>query len=210
MLLKEGRFGRQCLASLKCIDILDSAQEYLQVDSKCPNEVSRLLRSLLPCPLVHFEWTVEVLVGYHLMEPFLGILLDLQPRPTHSQLRIVFQNLYNQMTNLIEGLSFATVDRHALPALQDGFSWEYKKTWIDSFHLHLKQYEPSKLESVLQTVMKKLASTLSRQRGIQYEFGPEFMEYTAQKAAGTQKQTHLKPLSKIFLSEQLDQISVDN
>ena len=30
MLLKEGRFGRQCLASLKCIDILESALEYLK------------------------------------------------------------------------------------------------------------------------------------------------------------------------------------
>ena len=84
MLIKEGRFGRQCPALLKCIDILDSAQEYLRVDSKCQNEVSRLLRSLLPCPLVHFEWTVEVLVGYHMMEPFLGILFDLQPRPTYN------------------------------------------------------------------------------------------------------------------------------
>jgi len=144
------------------------------------------------------------------MEPFLGILLDQQPKPAHSQLRIVFQNLYNQMTNPIEGFSFATVDRHALPALQDGFSREYKKSWIDFFHLHLKQYEPSKLESVFQTVMKKLASILSRQCGIQYEFGPEFMEYTAQKAAGTLKQTHLKPLSEIFLSEQLHQIPVNN
>ena len=109
------------------------------------------------CPLIHFELTIEVLVGYHLMEPFLGILLDLQPRPTHSQLRIVFQNLYDQMTNLIEGLSFATVDRHALPALQDGFSREYKKTLMDSFHLLLKQYEPSKLESVLQIVINVLS-----------------------------------------------------
>ena len=39
MLLKEGRFGRQCLASLKCIDILESAQEYLRIDHKCQNEV---------------------------------------------------------------------------------------------------------------------------------------------------------------------------
>ena len=58
--------------------------------------------------------------------------------------------------------------------------------------------------------MKKLASTLSRQCGIQYKFGPEFMEYTAQKAAGTLKQTHLKTLSEIFSSEQLDQIPVNN
>ena len=88
MLLREGRFGCQCLASLKCIDILKSAQEYLRIDHKCQNEVSRLLRSLLPCPLIHFELTIEVLVGYHLMEPFLGIMLDLQPCATHSQLRI--------------------------------------------------------------------------------------------------------------------------
>ena len=43
MLLKEGQFGRQCLASLKCIDISDSEQGYLRVDSKCQNKVSRLL-----------------------------------------------------------------------------------------------------------------------------------------------------------------------
>ena len=43
MLLKEGRFGRQCLASLKCIDILESAQEYLRVDHKCQNEVSSFI-----------------------------------------------------------------------------------------------------------------------------------------------------------------------
>ena len=58
--------------------------------------------------------------------------------------------------------------------------------------------------------MKKLASTLSRQRGIQYEFGPEYMEYSAQKAAGILKQTHLKPLSEIFTQEQLSEIPVEN
>ena len=149
MLLKEGRFGRQCLASLKCIDILESALEYLKMDSKCQNEVSRLLRSLLPCPLVHFEWTIEVLVGFHLMEPFLGIMLDLHPRVNHHQLRTIFQNLYKQMMNPVEGLSFASVDQHALPALSDGFFREYKKSWMDSFKKHLAQYDPQKLESAL-------------------------------------------------------------
>ena len=48
--------------------------------------------------------------------------------------------------------------------------------------------------------MKKLASTLS----------PEYMEYSAQKAAGILKQTHLKPLSEIFTQEQLSDIPVDN
>ena len=45
---------------------------------------------------------------------------------------------------------------------------------------------------------------------IQYEFGPEFIEYTAQKAAGVLQQTHLKPLSEIFTSEQLDKIPIKN
>ena len=121
----------RCLASLKCIDILESALKYLKIDSKCQNGVSRLLRSLLLCPLVHFEWTIEVLVGFHLMEPFLAIMLDLHPRVNHHQLRTIFQNLFKQMMNPVEGLSFASVDQHALPALSDGFFKEYKKTeWI--------------------------------------------------------------------------------
>ena len=49
MLMKEGRFGRQCKASLKAIDMLDSLSAYLEQDQKCQNEVSRLLQSLLPC-----------------------------------------------------------------------------------------------------------------------------------------------------------------
>ena len=50
----------------------------------------------------------------------------------------------------------------------------------------------------------------SRQRGIQYEFGPEFDEYTAQKAAGILKDTHLKPLSEMFTEDELQGIPVDN
>jgi len=82
MLMKEGRFGHQCLTSLKCLDILDSVSDYLKKDKQCQNEDSRLLRSLLPGPVVYLEWTIEVLVGYHLMEPFLGIMLAKKPRPT--------------------------------------------------------------------------------------------------------------------------------
>ena len=53
---------------------------------------------------------------------------------------------------------------------------------MDSFKKHLETYDKTKLENAMKKVMKSLASTLSRQRGIQYEFGPEFDEYTAQKA----------------------------
>ena len=106
--------------------------------------------------------------------------------------------------NPIEGLLFASVEQHALPVLSDGFFREYRKTWMDSFKKHLVRYDPHKLESVLQTIMKKLASTLSWQRGIQY------IEYLAQKAAGILKQTHLKPLSQIFTPEQLSEIPIDN
>ena len=192
------------------IDILKSAQEYLRVDHKCQNEVSRLLCSLLPCPLIHFEWTIEALVGFHLMEPFLGIMLDLHPCPTHSQLWIIFQNLFEQMMNPIEGFKFSSIHQHALPALSDGFFRMYKKSWMNSFCQHLAQYDLEKVESAVRTVMKILAATLSRQRGNQYEFGPEYAEYSAKKATGKQGQSHLRPLSEIFSLEQLDEIPVDN
>ena len=96
----------------------DTLLEYLSHDTKCQNEVARLLRSLLPSPVVHYEWTLEVLVGYHLMEPFLGILLD-PPRPNHLELSSIFQNLYKQMMEPIPGLMFSSIMTHALPALSD-------------------------------------------------------------------------------------------
>ena len=58
--------------------------------------------------------------------------------------------------------------------------------------------------------MNQLAATLSRQRGVQYEFGPEYDEYKAKKAAGILGQTHLKPLSEIFTEEQLHATPIDN
>ena len=181
MLMKEGRFGRQCKASLKVIEMKDSLLAYLEHDSKCQNEVARLLRSLLPSTVVHYEWTLEVLVGYHLMEPFLGIMLDQQPRPTHLQLWTIFQNLYKQMMEPLPGLMFSSIERHALPALSDGFIREYKKEWLDSFCKHLEQYDVTKLESTMQVLMKQLGATLSRQHGIQYEFGPEFKKYSEKR-----------------------------
>ena len=81
---------------------------------------------------------------------------------------------------------------------------------MESFQRHLARYDPQKLENVLQTVMKTLAATLSRQRGIQYEFGPEFVEYSAKKAAGTPVKSHLRPLSELFSEQQLEEIPVDN
>ena len=96
------------------------------------------------------------------MEPFLGLMLDLQPRPTQAKLQTVFQNLHKQMTEPIPGLSFNSV--------------EYKKERMDSLKKHLETYDKTKLENAMEKVMKSLASTLSRQRGIQYEFGPEFDE----------------------------------
>ena len=57
--------------------------------------------------------------------------------------------------------------------------------------------------------MKQLAAILSRQRGVQYEFGPEYNEYMAKKAAGILRATHLRPLSEIFTDDQLRDIPID-
>ena len=49
----------------------------------------------------------------------------------------------------------------------------------------MQKYDADKVESAIKIVMKQLPSTLSKQRGVQYEFGPEYEEYTAKKQAGT-------------------------
>ena len=83
---------------------------------------------------------------------------------------------------------FSLVERHALPAFSDDFLRVYKKEWLDSFWKHLVM----KLENTMQVLMKRLSTILSRQHGIQYEFGPEFKEYSEKKAAGTLGESHLK------------------
>ena len=95
------------------------------------------------------------------------------------------------MMNPIEGLKFASIEQHALPALSNGFFRKYKKPWMDSFRQHLTQYDRTKVETAVHSVMKTLAATLSRQRGIQYEFGPEYAECTASKVAGDERKSHL-------------------
>ena len=74
----------------------------------------------------------------------------------------------------------------------------------------LKKYDASKVETVMRTIMKQLAATVSKQRGIQYEFGPEYEEYCAKKAAGILDVTHIKPLSEMFSEDQLEAIPIDN
>ena len=99
---------------------------------------------------------------------------------------------------------------HALPALIDGFSRLYRKSWMDLFSKHLEQYNDNKVETVMQTIMKQLAATLSRQRGIQYEFGPEYEEYSAKKTARILGETHIKFLSELFTEEQMKSLPIDN
>ena len=97
---------------------------------------------LLVCLFVcHFEWTLEVLVRFHVMEPFLGIMLDKVPRPTHLDVKVTFQSLYKQMMDTIEGIRFSSINTHALPAQIDGFLRSYKKSWMDWFLKHLEQYD---------------------------------------------------------------------
>ena len=62
----------------------------------------------------------------------------------------------------------------------------------------------------MRTIMKQLAATLSRQRGIHYEFGPEYEEYSVKKTAGMLGETYIKPLSELFTEEQMKSLPIDN
>ena len=92
---------------------------------------------------------------YNVMEPFLGIMLDQVPRPTHSKLRVTLQSPYKQMTVPIPGMSFNSIERHAFPALADGFSQQkYKDLWLESFQRYLQKYDADKVESAIEIVLK--------------------------------------------------------
>ena len=98
------------------------------------------------------------------------------------------------MTEPIGGITFSTVATHALPALADGFFC----IMDGGFQKHLERYDANKVDSVMQTLIEQMAETLSKQRGVQYEFGPAYEEYCAKKYTGILEQTHLKPFKNIF------------
>ena len=81
------------------------------------------------------------------------------------------------------------------------------RTKVNGWNLFPNIYNFEKLENALQLWMKQLAATLSRQRGVQYEFGPEYNDYMAKKAAVILRATHLRPLSEILTDDQLRDIN---
>jgi hypothetical protein len=81
---------------------------------------------------------------------------------------------------------------------------------MESYQKHLARYDPQKLENVLQTVMKTLAATLSRQRRILCEFSPEFCGIFCKKSCRYTCESHLRPLSELFSEQQFEEIPVDN
>ena len=125
-------------------------------------------------------------------------------------LQTISQNLNRPIKNPIEGLRVSSLEHHDLPALSDGFFQKDKKNWLASFIEHLKQYEVNKLENALQVLMKHLAVTLYRQQGVQYEFGPEFVDSHAKKLAVLQKTCTFVLSLKFFIEEQLSEIRVEN
>ena len=72
---------------------------------------------------------------------------------------------------------------------------------MDSFSKHLEQYNDNEVETVMQTIMKQLAATLSWQRVIPYEFGPEYEEYSeySEKKLGFLGRLTLNPCQKSLL-----------
>ena len=115
------------------------------------------------CPSIGWLVRPLVLLIVHPKCKFLKSKNMMQPRPTHLKLHPILQNLYKQMLEPIPGLMFSSVERHALPALSDGFFWVYKKEWLDSFCKHLEQYDVTKLENTMQVLMKQLAAAFFRQ-----------------------------------------------
>ena len=67
-------------------------------------------------------------------------------RDTKCQNEVILQNLYKQMIEPIPGLKFSSVERQALPALEDGFTRQYKQEWTESFCKHFEQYDVNKLQ----------------------------------------------------------------
>ena len=84
-----------------------------------------------------------------MVEPFLGIILDLRAQANSFDAPNPFPKLIQADEKFNWGLCFSSLEHHDLPALSDRFFRKDKKNWLASFIEHLKQYEVNKLENAL-------------------------------------------------------------
>ena len=150
--------------------------EFVNTRTEIRNDLTIFLRDTQHLSdICNLLWLGPVLLGIHLTEPYLALLIDRQA--THLELLTILPELYKELSEY--KISLAQIKKAALPSLRD--------VWVDprSYHAPYNKEIGSIMSRAIERCNKELldcyrkelcaeiATILKRQRGNTYNFGDD-------------------------------------
>ena len=182
--------------------------EFIESYANLRNDLAAFLRDCLHLSeICTFLWLGAALIGVHLVEPYMTLILDM--KATHSELLETLKNVYSSL-NTYE-IPFSQLEKPAIPALS--------KAWINPTSKQspygeliglamkevLENTDLETLDGYLKQLCIKMGQILKRQRGNAYGFGDlkEDSEDLVTKQGVSQEMldkvpTHTKKIENFF------------
>ena len=150
-------------------------------------------------------WLGPALLGIHLTEPYLLLLLDKQA--THLDLLRILPNLYQELNEY--KISLAQIGEPALPSIKEGWinplssSAPYPKEIGQAILRAIEAQDKELLDKYLKELCKTMATILRRQRGNAYDFGEEKNSSESVSTLFTEEElevapTHQRDMENVF------------
>ena len=167
--LKDRRFGRLSATSAVCIHHWDDLQLFLENEqASARNVLACLVRSVLSSDVTKLMVLSNALVGIHLQEPFLHMLITLNAQ--QDDLLITLPQLYLELKSP-DGCPL-DLSSPCLPSLTSSFLNEpYPKAIVESIKSTVEIVDKSLLGTYVKLAMSKCGDVLERQRGPAYGIG---------------------------------------
>ena len=167
--LKDRRFGRLCATCAVCIHHWEDLKSFLDKEqASARNVVACLVRSVLESDVTKLMVLSIALVGCHLEEPFLHMLITLNAQ--QEDLLITLPQLYIEL-NSPDGNPL-DISSPCLPSLSSAFLIApYPKAVMDSIESTVEDIDKPLLKKYVSLSLSKCADVLERQRGPAYGIG---------------------------------------
>jgi hypothetical protein len=175
--VKDRRFGALPASCLVALHHFDDILAFLDQNPDCRNQLACICRGMADLEdVLKFAWASLALIGIHLYEPYLYLIIDLNT--VQSQLIDVFQQLYIELNDASKHKSFCQIQTPALNSLEA--AWRsplcpespYDQDVVKSLQLYLEDADKTLIQAHINESLKTLAAGFADQKGIAYGFGP--------------------------------------
>lgn len=175
--VKDRRFGALPASCLVALHHFDDIQAFLDQNPDCRNQLACICRGMADLEdVLKFAWASLALIGIHLYEPYLYLIIDLNT--VQSQLIGVFQQLYTELMNASKRKSLCQLKSPALRSLEAGWrsplspESPYEQEVVESLQTYLKDADEVLMHHHIDASLKTLAQGFADQKGAAYGFGP--------------------------------------